>query len=717
MNTKLPAWLRTLAVGRNRTRIGPEARGSTPATVPVQAIGWMLAGFLGAVALNLHHTALWCAPLALAAAAWRARAWRRRPRMPSGLLRIVVVVVLTLAALLDFRTGGSLGAAASLLVVMAALKLSETAQRRDWLIVMSAALFLLLAACLDAQALWRLPLYAAELWLLCTALYALGGGSGVAGGSRSGASSASGSGAASGAGDASATGDDAGGTTRAAALLATSARSLAAALPLAVLLFLFFPRLPGAFWALPEGNQASTGLGDEMSPGSIVHLYQSDAPALRVRFDGPLPPPEQRYWRGPVLHYFDGYTWRRQPMPLGAPAPLRYDGPAYHYQVTLEPDEHNVLIALEMPRAPPVGVPAFSTYDYQLLTRRPVLRAISYSLVSSPQHHNAGPLPPLVRQMDLWLPRTRNPRSRQLAQQLRAGAADDAAFVTATLDYLRHGGFSYTLTPPPLGLNSVDDLLFYTRQGFCEHYASAFAMLMRAGGVPARVVTGYLGGEWNPFGDYLLIRQSDAHAWDEVWLQGRGWVRVDPTSVVSPASLTEQLDGLQPAAGAAAHVRAASWLLSSVQAWQAVNAWWQDQVIGFNFTQQLNLIGRLGFGGAQWQALVWLLGIGGALWLALVAWSLRPRTWVRADPLSRSWRRLERKLGHSVAPRASYEGPVAYAERVGRARPELAASLGALARRYARLRYGPGASPAELQRFRRAVKLWRPRTRRTRPRK
>ncbi len=370
-------WLQWSTVGRGRTRAGPEARGSAPSGVPVQAMGWVLGGFLGAVALNLHHTALWCAPLALGAAAWRARAWRRRPRLPAGLLRIVVVVALTLAALLDFRTGGSLGAFASLLVVMAALKLSETTQRRDWLIVMSAALFLLLAACLDAQALWRLPLYAAELWLLCTALYALGAGTAH---STAGAAVNAGVGSM-----------DSMEATRAARLLRTSARSLAAALPLAALLFLFFPRLPGAFWALPEGDQATTGLSNEMSPGSIAHLYESDAPALRVRFDGPLPPPDERYWRGPVLHDFDGYTWRRRPGALGPPPPLQYSGPAYHYQVTLEPNEHSVLIALELPQGRPSTIPAFETFDRQLITPRPVQRAVSYRLVSYPQHRSTAP--------------------------------------------------------------------------------------------------------------------------------------------------------------------------------------------------------------------------------------------------------------------------------------------------------------------------------------
>jgi transglutaminase-like putative cysteine protease len=652
---------------------------------PAQTVGVVLAALLGAVALNLHHTAVWCAPLALAVAAWRARTWRTRPKLPGLALRTGAVIVLTVAAGLHFHSGGSMGAAASLLVVGAALKLSETSARRDWLVVLSAALFLLLAAVLDEQSLWRLPLYALELWLLCSGLYALGAG-------RDAPSPAT--------------------------LLMSSGRSLAAALPLAVVLFLFFPRLPGAFWAVPNPNGAITGLGNELDPGSITQLAASSEAAMRVRFDGALPPLNQRYWRGPVLHDFDGSIWFRGPRDLTAPVPLQYGGTRYQYEISLEPNEHRVLIAMDVPIARPQALDSVWTYDYQLISRTPLIHPVSYQLTSYAQHRGPAMLSSVEREVDLDLRREghRNPRSVQLAQQLRASAGSDAAYVSAVLDYLRKGGFSYTLDPPALGLNSIDDLLFRTRQGFCGHYASAFAMLMRAGGVPAHVVTGYLGGEWNRFGDYLLVRQSAAHAWDEVWLDGRGWVRVDPTAVVSPSSLSEQLAGVVLDAGGGGHMVTATWLLTTAQAWQAANAWWQDRVVGFNFARQLSLLERLDLGSMQWRALVWVVGAAGALWLALMAWAQRPRAGRGTDALGRAWRDLERKLELSVAARAPYEGPLAFAERVGRLRPELGAGIRSLARRYARLRYGPAASAAELAHFRNAVRAWRPRLRLRRPR-
>jgi transglutaminase-like putative cysteine protease len=660
---------------------GEVAMAGVPAipAVPAATLRWVLAGLLGAVLLNVHHTALWCLPVALGGAAWRLWAAQHMARLMGRTLRIVVMMILTLAVLLGFRTLNGLDAGTSLLVAMAALKLMETQRVRDWLIVIGAALFLLLAACLDAQDLWRAPLYAAELWLLCTGLYALGAGAGVP---------------------------------PPRALLRSSARSLLFAVPLAVLLFLFFPRLQGSLWAIPREDEAVTGLGEEMNPGSISQLVESRDPALHVRFEGALPPPLQRYWRGPVLHDFDGHTWRRGRAEFGTPAPLEFEGTGYHYEVTLEPNKHHVLIALELPKDVPDELTRVgTTYDYQLIGSQAMNSAVSYRLESFPRHRNLDALEAGARWVDLALPARRNPRSLELAHTLRARAATDRAYVDAVLDYLRRGGFEYSLSPPLLGANSVDELLFTTREGFCGHYASAFVMLMRAGGVPARVVTGYVGGEWNRFGRYLLVRQSDAHAWSEVWLEGSGWVRVDPTAVVAPERLSRELDdALGAAANEEQSAQASSWFSASAQAWQAVNAWWQDEFIQFNMAKQLNLLGSLGLKNRDWEALVMLLAAGGTLWLAVLAWRGRDRSTPRPrDALGRAWRALERKLRRSAGPRALHEGPIAYSERVARARPELAGTLKPLARHYARLRYGPGCSGAQLQHFRRAVQLFRAR--------
>jgi transglutaminase-like putative cysteine protease len=390
---------------------------------------------------------------------------------------------------------------------------------------------------------------------------------------------------------------------------------------------------------------------------------------------------------------------------------LTFEGSPYRYEVSLEPNQFNVLLALELPDRPPDTLDAaFLTNDYQLMQRTPIGHAINYWLESYPAHRNMGELSAAQRRLDLEsYAKTRNPRSIALAHSLRQDADSDAAFVARVLDYLRQGGFTYTLEPALQIRDSVDELLFNTREGFCGHYASAFVLLMRAGGVPARVVTGYLGGAWNRYGGYLLIRQSDAHAWAEVWLDGQGWTRVDPTAVVAPQRLTRDPEELIGVAGVTRRILRATWITNTVQAWQAVNAWWQDEFVGFNFAKQHLLLERLGVKSHQLQALALLLAVGGGIWLGAIAWSLRPRTNDRAeDQLSRSWRALERKLRRAAAPRAPHEGPVAYAERLGNSRPELAALVTALARRYARLRYGPGASADELEQFRRLVRSLRP---------
>jgi hypothetical protein len=227
--------------------------------------------------------------------------------------------------------------------------------------------------------------------------------------------------------------------------------------------------------------------------------------------------------------------------------------------------------------------------------------------------------------------------------------------------------------------------------------------------VPARIVTGYLGGQWNPFGRYLLVRQADAHAWTEVWLEGRGWTRVDPTSVVAPGRLTDDFDLLSVAGfGTDRTLHGAPWMLTTVQAWQAMNAWWQDQFLSFNFAKQMSLLSWLGLQGRDWRALALLLAAGGALWSALIAWRLAPRLSLpRPDALGSAWRELERVLQRLADPRSPSEGPIAYADRIAARLPALAGQLRALARSYARLRYGTGCSVSQLQQFRRAVREFR----------
>ena len=638
------------------------------------ALLWATAAFAGGLALHVDRLPAWVSAAAIVMVVWRLAAARARAPLPGVIARVVLAGVLVVAVLARFRTLNGRAAGTALLVLMASLKLLETHRRRDRLVLIGAGLFLLLAACLDRQSLPRAPLYVGEAWLACAAL-AVVAAEGLPG----------------------------------RAALALAARTLLLALPLAVLLFLFFPRLAGSFWAVPRGEEAETGLSETMSPGSIGKLSTSYDVAFRAKFEGALPPNPERYWRGPVLHEFDGFTWRRGSGGGRAPETLQSTGRAYRYRVALEPSHLRWWFALDTPaQSPDPNVTL--TRDHELYAARPVSDPTSFEALSFTGAREDQPLSRWERFEDTYLPRAGNPRSLALARELRARAGSDGAFVAAALEFLRTGGFVYSLEPEVLGAEQVDDFLFRTRTGFCGHYASAFVVLMRAAGVPARVVTGYLGGEWNPSGGYLVVRQSDAHAWVEVWLEGRGWTRVDPTAVVAPERLERGAYDLLPEAMSAATrlLRGAPWLVHLLQRWDAANAWWNERVVKFDSVTQMDLLERLGVRSPDAWALGWAFVLALLGWLALVAWHMggaaRPP---RPDLLARAYARLCRKLARTGPVRAPHQGPLAYGEALRAAvDPAHAAGAYTLLERYAQLRYGP-PEPAtrarDIEAFSRAV--------------
>ena len=345
--------------------------------------------------------------------------------------------------------------------------------------------------------------------------------------------------------------------------------TLLKAIPLAAALFLLFPApVRTVVGHAGRSERGSTGLSNSMSPGSISRLLESDEIAFRARFEGTPPAHDRLYWRGPVFGTFNGRTWSpivrapNEAPPLNIEADPTLGRSAY--EVTLEPHKRDWLFALEAPAALPKldAMQTRLTPEMQLLAggldpgTHPLRDALPHRFPT----RCPGSTPPNLHDW-VELPAGYNPRTLQFAEELRSRVRRDSTdsptrdtqLVNAVLDHLRRGGYSYTLTPPALGRNSVDEFLFDTRQGFCEHYSSAFVFLMRALAVPARVVTGYQGGELNPVDGFMTVRQSDAHAWTEVWLPGRGWVRVDPTAVVAPIRIDRGAGGAaRPGAGRAA---------------------------------------------------------------------------------------------------------------------------------------------------------------------
>lgn len=630
---------------------------------------WVVAGLALAVVPHIPHLAPWIVVLAAAAIGLRITADIKRWALPPKWLRIVIAFSALLAVLFTYRTLNGVEAGTALLVVMAGMKLMETRTVRDLTVVVFLAYFALFASLLYNQELLRLPYLLVCVWLLTATLMRIHQ------------------------------------TTLSMPVreaLGLTGKMLLQALPLAILLFLLFPRLPGNFWSIPARTQAVTGLDDEVSPGDVSELSVSGAVAFRVKFAGALPPARERYWRGPVLHDFDGRTWRR-PMGLFIPQETSGVGTAYRYRLTLEPHQRPWVFGLDLVSRWPESTRRTSDFQLELKRNDVVSVLTSFDLESFTQYTVKGSLPTRMRQAYLRLPEGRNPRTQALAQQLRTTSASDQALIEAVLDKFKREEYFYTLEPPRLERDSVDDFLFNTRRGFCEHFASAFTAIARAAGIPARLVTGYHGGQVNPMGNYLIVRQSDAHAWSEVWIDGKGWVRVDPTAAVAPervesGGLYAAMSESEPVPG---RLLRNSALLSNIRfAWDAANTFWNDQVVDFSEDQQRWLSRLLGIEDLSVRTLgialvltfvVFFLSLSGYL-----AWRFRPKV---RDPVQQVYEQLCRKLARGQLPKQTHEGPQAYLDRIAMTQPELSRHLAEAKTIYLDLRYGPAPMKTNLSRL------------------
>lgn len=485
--------------------------------------------------------------------------------------------------------------------------------------------------------------------------------------------------------------------------------------PLALVLFLVFPRLSAPLWGIPTDLGAKTGLSEQMEPGNISELSLSDEIAFHVEFadKSGIPVNASRYWRGPVLSQFDGRVWRTAPRP----GPGRFvpaTGAQIEYLVTLEPHQQRWLFALDLPSALPAndnGTPlqgAFLTSEQQLLSIPLVASRLLYRQRSALADRHPGADESELARL-LRLPGRANPRARALAQEERRLAGSDPDFVQAVLRRFNRDAYGYTLSPPAVGTDAVDDFLFETKRGYCEHYAGAFAFLMRAAGIPARVVTGYLGGEINPASGTMVVRQSDAHAWTEVWIDGL-WRRVDPTAAVAPERIQRGLAAALPRGERVPFLSRAewSWLRAVQWRWDAVNHNWQKWVIGFNHERQQSLFSELGWPKPEPWQIVGLIAGAFALWgLGYLTWSQWRQRLRTRDPLERTWLAINRRLARAGLPRAPNEGPVAYAERLCARWPQHENLWRELATGYALARYGQGGETlgiAHLQRVAQAIR-------------
>jgi len=603
------------------SRLNALPRDSRDTLFLLVVIGWILLPQVG----NLPW---WCSALAAAVLAWRGWLALAGKPLPGTWWLLGLLAVTLGATYATHRTLLGRDAGVTLIVVLLALKTLELRARRDAFVIFFLGFFTMLTNFFFSQS---LPTAAAMLLALLGLLTALVNAHMPVGKPP---------------------------LLHAARTAATMALLGA---PIMAVLFVLFPRF-APLWGIPsDAMTGRSGLSASMQVGNIASLALDETIAMRVRFDGPVPPQGDLYFRGPVLSTFDGREWRplqprlgsRFSPPISGGAQLEVLGPPVRYEVTMEPNNRPWLLVLDATAKRP-ETPAFDvvmTSELQWVANRPVTDLLRYRVESHPAFRHGPRTSAAVPPQYSELPPGFNPRTLALAAQMRSDPAlaggGPPALVQAALNRLRTGNFHYTLEPGVYGPHSADEFWFDRKEGFCEHIASAFVVLMRAMDIPARIVTGYQGGERNTVDGFWTLRQSDAHAWTEVWLSGRGWVRVDPTSAVAPGR-TGAFERLQAPRGVIATALGnvtPELALNLRAAWEALNNGWNQWVLNYTQTKQLDLLKNIGFESPSWEDLSYVL-LGLLVFVALcgAAWTLWERRqhdpWLRL--LSRTRKRLHR---------------------------------------------------------------------------
>lgn len=636
------------------------------------SLNWVIASVVVVLIPHSLRFPLWVSFAVAGLLAWRYAGLHHGWYQPGRLLRIALALFLTGAVFKEYGTLLGRDAGLAMLAGLTAMKFLEARSLRDFMLVIFLSYWLIAGDFFHSQSLLR-GAYMVGATLLCTAtLVQLNLDN-----ERAPRYS-----------------------------LRLAGTLLLKALPLMLIMYLLFPRIQGSLWGLPSDAYAGrTGLAEIMRPGSINQLSQSTEPAFRAEFENAKPANKDLYWRALVLWDTDGLAWRPGvTLPIES-SPTIKTGEAINYTITLEPNNKPWVMSLDRPNSVPKN--AFRKPGYVLQHKTLVQKRIRYDMQSRALYR-IDKLSGVTRQRALALPDNTSDRVNALAKQWRQVSTNDRGIVQQALEHIRNNDFVYTLRPPLMGRNPVDEFLFETRRGFCEHYATAFATLMRAAGIPARIVVGYQGGEYNETGNYMIVRQSDAHSWAEVWLPNEGWLRVDPTAAIAPERIELGIDAVRrlrsqglPLGSLAPEVlrramelgfMARTWLRSRLL-WDAVNLEWYRWVSDYGWSRQEKFLGFLGLHAPTWLGL--LAGtLGGVVVLTFgIGWLMRMRKGP-TEPSLILYQKFCRKLEKAGLKRHPAEGPNDFAVRSMQNLPEAEEQIQTITALYTKLRYGDG--PREL---------------------
>ncbi len=653
-------------------------------SLPQQSVFWVVLSIALVITPHLPRFPLWSVFLIAALFIWRLLCIKHVRWLPPKWLLLLIIIVAAWGLFMHFGTVFGKTAGSVFLSLLLAVKLHESRSRRDYMLLIALSFFIIVTNFLFSQSIPTVLFMLLSVVVLLMSMIHINLPHDTNGNISSLSHRDK---------------------------LKLASRMLLQALPLMLIMFVLFPRIPGPLWQLPEEkNVAVSGLSDRMTPGNISALIQSSAVAFRAEFDNQRPPQPQLYWRALVLWYFDGRSWERGKANPTLQASIEPLAEPISYRITLEPHQQDWLFALDMPLQVPENI-SFSS-NFELKAGEKINSLYQYQLASVPEYIIQPQLSPWERSAGLKIPADGNPMTRELGQQLAQQYTEPQQIVSQVLAMFNAEDYHYTLNPPLTpGADSVDQFLFQTRRGFCEHYAGSFALLMRAAGIPARVVLGYQGGTLNPLNQVVTVRQSDAHAWVEIWLEQQGWVRVDPTAAIAPQRIERNLNAaldineMRPL-----HMQLNNGLLQElVFYWDAMDNQWTQWVIGYDDKLQQALLNRLFNQKLPFAEIILYMVISFMLMLLVISlFIIRPWKRPRLEPLQRSYQQFCNKLAKRGVRRQDHEGPLDFAQRAAQQLPQQAASIELISRLYMRLRYQPASSERLLTQFQRLVKKFRP---------